>query len=36
MDISRITQEIKNFVLTEAGMDKVGIAPVARFNGSQE
>lgn len=36
MDISRITQEIKNFVLNDAGMDKVGIAPVSRFNGAPE
>ena len=34
MGVSMITRQIKNFVLTEAGMDKVGIASIDRFNQS--
>lgn len=34
MGYSTIEQQIKNFALTEAKMDKVGIASVDRFNGS--
>lgn len=34
MSVSTITQQIKNYVLNEAGMDKVGIAGMDRFNGS--
>ncbi len=36
MGVSNVTQQIKNFVLTEARMDKVGIASVDRFNSSPE
>ncbi len=36
MRVSSVTQMIKNFVLTEARMDKVGIAPIERFNESPE
>lgn len=36
MRVSTVTQQIKNYVLTEARMDKVGIAPVERFNESPE
>lgn len=36
MKVSSITQQIKNFVLTEARMDKVGIASIDRFNESPE
>ena len=34
MGASTIEQQIKNFVLTECKMDKVGIAGIERFNGS--
>ena len=34
--VSSITQQIKNFVLTQARMDKVGIAGIDRFNESPE
>ena len=34
--ITDITQQIKDFVLTEARMDKVGIASIDRFNESPE
>lgn len=34
--ISEVTQKIKDFIINEAGMDKVGIAPMDRFNGSPE
>lgn len=36
MSISTLTRQIKNFVLTEARMDKVGIASIDRFNESPE
>lgn len=36
MSQSSITAQIKNFVLSQCGMDKVGIAPVSRFNESPE
>ena len=36
MKVSSITQQIKNFVLTECRMDKVGIASIDRFNESPE
>jgi len=34
MGVSMIKQQIRNFALTEAGMDKVGIAGMDRFNTS--
>ena len=34
MKVSSITRQIKNFALTEARMDKVGIASIDRFNES--
>lgn len=34
MSVSTITRQIKNYVLTKANMDKVGIASLDRFNGS--
>ena len=36
MRVSSLTREIKNFVLTQARMDKVGIASIDRFNESPE
>ncbi len=36
MNVSDVTQQIKNFALTEARMDKVGIAGIERFNESPE
>ncbi len=36
MKVSNIAQQIKNFALTEARMDKVGIASIDRFNESPE
>ncbi len=36
MGVTTVTQQIKNFVLTEARMDKVGIAGIDRFNESPE
>ena len=36
MSVSSIEQQIKNFALTEARMDKVGIASIDRFNEAPE
>ena len=36
MNVSSVTEQIKRFALTEARMDKVGIAPISRFNESPE
>ncbi|HIS40721.1 MAG TPA: epoxyqueuosine reductase [Candidatus Aphodovivens avistercoris] len=36
MRVSTVTQQIKNFALTEARMDKVGIASIDRFNEAPE
>lgn len=36
MSVFSITKQIKDFALNECGLDKVGIAPVSRFNQSPE
>ena len=36
MSTSGIEQQIKNYILTECRMDKVGIASIDRFNESPE